>query len=80
MGGTMNESKRKSLREALGLIGRAITITENVCDKEEDALDSCPENLQGTERYEAMENAVDNLNDAVERLEEAQEQIEAAMQ
>ena len=44
----MNESKRKSLREALGLIGRAITITENVCDKEEDALDSCPENLQGT--------------------------------
>ena len=75
----MNETKRRSLREALSLISRAIIITENVCDKEQDAMDNCPENLQNTDRFEAMENAVENLNDAVEKLEEAKGQIEAAM-
>lgn len=75
----MNETKRKSLRDALSLISRAIIITESVCDKEQDAMDNLPENLQCTERFEAMENAVDNLNDAVEKMEEAKSQIEAAM-
>lgn len=75
----MNETKRKSLRDALSLISRAIIITESVCDKEQDAMDNLPENLQCTERFGAMENAVDNLNDAVEKMEEAKSQIEAAM-
>nr|DAX24620.1 MAG TPA: hypothetical protein [Caudoviricetes sp.] len=79
MGETVNETKRKSLRDALSLISRAIIITESVCDKEQDAMDNLPENLQCTERFEAMENAVDNLNDAVEKMEEAKSQIEAAM-
>lgn len=42
-------------------------------------MDNLPDNLQCTERFEAMENAVDNLNDAVEKMEEAKSQIEAAM-
>ena len=79
MGETVNETKRKSLRDALSLISRAIIITESVCDKEQDAMDNLPENLQCTERFGAMENAVDNLNDAVEKMEEAKSQIEAAM-
>ena len=79
MGETVNETKRKSLRDALSLISRAIIITESVCDKEQDAMDNLPGNLQCTERFEAMENAVDNLNDAVEKMEEAKSQIEAAM-
>lgn len=75
----MNETKRKSLREALSLISRAIIVTEGICDKEQDALDNCPENLQSTDRFEAMENAVENLNDAVEKLEDAKSNIEAAI-
>lgn len=75
----MNEAKRKSLREALSLISRVIIITEGVCDKEQDAMDNCPENLQGTDRFEAMENAVENLNDAVEKLEDAKSNIETAI-
>lgn len=79
MGETVNEAKRKSLRDALNLISRAIIITESVCDKEQDAMDNLPENLQCTDRYEAMEDAVDNMNDAVERMEEAKSHIEAAI-
>ena len=44
MGETVNETKRKSLRDALSLISRAIIITESVCDKEQDAMDNLPEN------------------------------------
>lgn len=75
----MNEAKRKQLRDALGLICRAIIITESVCDKEQDSLDNCPENLQNTDRFEMMEMAVENMNDAVEKMEEAKSQIEAAI-
>lgn len=75
----MNNEKRKSLREALTLISRAIVITESVCDREQDAMDNYPESLQETDRFEAMEAAVENLSDATEKLEEAKSQIEDAM-
>ena len=75
----MNEAKRKTLRDAIQLLGRVIAIVESVCDKEQDAVDNYPENLQDTDRYEAMENAVENLNDAAEKLEEARGYIEAAV-
>lgn len=42
-------------------------------------MDNCPENLQSTDHFEAMENAVENLNDAVEKLEDAKSNIEAAI-
>lgn len=61
------------------MLSNATTVVEAVCDKEQDCMDNCPENLQGSERYERMEDAVDNLNDALERLEEAKEYIEAAI-
>ena len=55
------------------------SIVEAVCDKEEDCMDNYPENLQGTERFERTELAVDSLNDALEKLEEAKEHIETAI-
>ena len=42
-------------------------------------MDNYPENLQGTERFERTELAVDSLNDALEKLEEAKEHIETAI-
>lgn len=45
----------------------------NVCDKEQDAVDNYPENLQGTDMYEAMERAVDNLESAMEMLDDAKD-------
>ena len=75
----MDNKRRSRLREAIGMLSNATTVVEAVCDKEQDCMDNCPENLQGSERYERMEDAVDNLNDALERLEEAKEYIEAAI-
>ena len=59
------------LRTAYGLVSTAL-------EQEEDALDNMPENLQGSERYEKIEAAVDLLNDASEYIDSAIEKINEA--
>ncbi|MBM6886191.1 hypothetical protein [Pseudoflavonifractor phocaeensis] len=39
-----------------------------------------PENLQGSERYEAADAAVDNMSSAVDALDEAISSIESAQE
>jgi len=75
----MDRERRGRLRDALGLLGNAAAIVESVCDKEQDCMDNYPENLQGTERYEQMELAVDSMNDAMDRIEDAKGLIQAAL-
>ena len=75
----MNKQRREDLRGVLSLLVSAIGIVQRVCDKEENCIDSYPENLQSSERYEQMEDAVDNLNEALEKLGEAKENIQAAL-
>lgn len=75
----MDDRRRSRLREAIGMLSNVTTAVESVCDREQDCMDNYPENLQNTERFERMEDAVDNLNDALEKLEEAKEHIEAAI-
>lgn len=67
----MDNKRREKLRGAISLLSTVTSVVDSVCDKEQDCMDNCPENLQGSERYEKMEDAVDNLNDALEKLEEA---------
>ena len=74
----MNSEKRTVLKNAISLLERVIVSVDSVCDKEQDAIDNYPENLQSTDVYGAMENAVENLEDALERLDEAKNMIEAA--
>lgn len=71
----MNNKKRDRLRKALSLISEATDIVSDVLYEERDCLDNMPENLSSSERYEAMENAIDNLENAVDHLSEASEAI-----
>lgn len=75
----MDAKRRERLKGALNMLSNATLIIEAVCEKEEDCLDNYPENLQGTERYEKMEDAVDRLNDALENIETAKSSVESAM-
>ena len=52
---------------------------EQVNDQEDDALSNVPDNLQVSERYEKIEDAIDKLNDASEKIDEARDCIEEAM-
>ena len=75
----MDDKRREKLRNVLRILTSAADIVDSVCDKEQDCVDNYPENLQGTERFERMEDAVDNLNDALEKIDDAKLAIESAI-
>lgn len=76
----MNSKRRNSLRDVLRALANIEAIVESICDKEEECVDNYPENLQSTEQFERIEDAVDNLNNALEMLGDAREYIEAAIE
>ena len=45
-------------------------------DEEQQCLNNMPDNLEGSERYDAMEAAVDNLEDAMDSLDDALKGVE----
>lgn len=75
----MNKDRREKLRGVVRKLSDVQMIVQFVCDKEEDCVDNYLENLQYTERYEKMEEAVDHLNDALEKIGEAKENIQMAI-
>ena len=74
----MNKKRRERLQAAIDHLDQAVSIVEGVRDEESDCKDNMPENLQDSERYEAMENAVDALEDAITSINDANESIEQA--
>lgn len=44
---------------------------EAVQDNEREALDNMPESMEGSERYSAMESAIESLQSAMDSLDEA---------
>lgn len=55
------------------------TDIDNIRTEELDVVENMPENLQGTERYEMAEQAVDYLNDAYDMFEDAVINLQNAM-
>ena len=47
-------------------------------EEEEDCLENMPENLQASEKYERMEDAISKLESAIEHIDNAQEDIDEA--
>ena len=76
----MNKIRRKTLQELYDIIADAKDNLDEVRDEEDDCKENIPENLQGSERYEIAEAAVDALESAISSLEEALDSIEEAMQ
>lgn len=74
----MNKARRKELEELYDIIYEAKDRLEMLHDEEEEYRDNIPENLQGSERYERAEEAVDALDSAMSSLEEALNYIETA--
>lgn len=74
----MNNMRRKNLKNAVDLLNRASGIVSDALSQEEDCLDNMPENLQMSDRYESMEQAVDYLEDAVSHIDDAITKIEEA--
>ena len=76
----MNKQRRKEIQEIMDRLGEIKSDLEAVWNDEQYYMDSIPENLTGSERYEKAEEAVSNLEGACDNLDEALEQLEAAME
>lgn len=76
----MNKARRKALDEVISKIEEAKELLENLQAEEEEYRDNMPENLQGSERYEAADAAVDNMSSAADALDEAISSIESAQE
>lgn len=75
----MNDKRRNKLKSVEVLIDRAISLAQTVLDEEQDCLDNMPENLQGSNRYEKIEEATERLEDAIQCLEDAKDNLDEAM-
>ena len=75
----MNKARRIRLREVDKMLSESIRIIEHINDLEQDSIDNTPENLQNTERYERMEDIVDQLNEAVDCIGQAKDNLQEAI-
>ena len=67
----MNQQRRQQLVQVINLLHSAESDLDRIKDEEQDCIDAMPENLQNTDRYTAMEDAVDSIEDAIESVQEA---------
>lgn len=75
----MNRTRRKCLANLSELLEELRISVETLRDEEQEYMDNMPENLQGSIRYEAAEEAVSNLEDAMDSIGDAISSIEEAM-
>lgn len=76
----MNAQRRKSIQEVIDQLTDLQSTVENLKDEEQEAYDNLPENLQGSERGEAMSEAADNLDSAYNSIDEVLEYLNAAIE
>lgn len=75
----MNNKRREIIRSASRLIDEAREKVSVAYDEESDCLSNMPENLESSDRYIKMENAVDNLEEANDYLDDAMESLDKAL-
>lgn len=66
----------QDVESAACIVEQAIDETRSIMQDEQDCLDNMPENLEGSEQYSKMEDAVDHLDDAIGSLEDAVDVME----
>ena len=71
----MNRERRARLRKAVELFNQGTEVLEDVLADEEAALDSMPENLQGSDMYATLEENVETISQAIDDIVEITENI-----
>ena len=66
----MNKARRKNIQDVVNQLEDLKSTLEGLQGEEEDYRDNIPENLQGSARYEAADEACDTLGEAVNGLED----------
>ena len=67
----MNNNRRNEIHRICSKLNNLMEELKSVCEDEQFAFDNMPENLQGSERGMASEDAIDAMNSAMDHLSEA---------
>lgn len=65
----MNKTRRKQLEDLIEQLSEIKDSIEAVMEEEQEAFDNLPEGIQASERGEAMQENIDNLQTAADSLE-----------
>ena len=76
----MNKTRRRKIQLIINALQDNLNHLEDLKQEEEESFNNLPESLQESERGEAMENAISNLDDAVTYLGEVIDYLESAME
>ena len=74
----MNNARRKQIEKLTAQIEEIKETIESLRDEEQDTFDNLPESLQGGERGEKMESAIDALDYAADDLQECLDHLSDA--
>jgi len=74
----MNAERRKQLKKLLDTVEEVKTTLETLKDEEQDYYDNMPESLQGGEKVDKVQMAIDVMESAGNSLEEVVSYIEEA--
>ncbi len=72
----MNNDRRNEIHRICNKLNNLMEELNSVCEDEQFAFDNMPENLQGSERGMASEDALDAMDSAMDHLSEAWELLD----
>lgn len=72
----MNADRRRRLSSVVERITELKSILSDTREEEEEARDSMPDNLQGSDRYHTMEEACDTIDEAEDLCDELAEKLQ----
>lgn len=72
----MNKERRARLAEVDDLLMEVVDDITEIVEDEQGAFDNLPEGLQCSSRGEAMEEAIDEMNDIISDIENVRERIQ----
>ena len=75
----MNNQRRKEVGAIRNKLGELLSRLESLRDDEQAAFDAIPENLAGSQKYEAAEEATTNLDEACESMQQVLDQLDEAV-
>lgn len=74
----MNNTRRSQITDIMEKLSSLQTSIEELLEEEQEAFDNLPEGIQDSERGEAIQTAIDNLEEAVGNCEELLNNLEMA--
>lgn len=75
----MNKQRRKMIADVVERLEAAKSDLEMIRDEEQEAFDNMPEGLQGSERGEAMEEGIYQIEEAMDGLDSALDSLQEVM-